>query len=212
VHPKKKVGSWLFDISCSSSTFCAATNHYPGDVLTYDGSSWVHAATLNSDLSDVSCVSEAMCVAVGDHSAFVFDGVNWTSTRITPPHPTSSRLLSVSCASEQFCAAVDSSGRAYRYNGTSWTKPTRVIPLKPKRGSASVSCGAIGECALVASHGFRPNGYALAGFGSTLTGGNWSTPERIDPAGHGVLTSVSCPSATFCIAVDDRGYAITYRA
>lgn len=35
--------------------------------------------------------------------------------------------------------------------------------------------------------------------------------SRIDPVGHEYLTSVSCPTAAFCTAVDGYGYAVKYR-
>jgi hypothetical protein len=39
-------------------------------------------------------------------------------------------------------------------------------------------------------------------------GGTWSAPSDID--GIGVLNLVSCPSATFCAAIDNAGNALTY--
>ncbi len=38
---------------------------------------------------------------------------------------------------------------------------------------------------------------------------SWSSPVSIDPTGNGI-TSVSCPVATFCMAVDNDGNALTY--
>ena len=37
----------------------------------------------------------------------------------------------------------------------------------------------------------------------------WSQGRLIDPL-RGQPTSVSCPTATFCVAVDQSGYALTY--
>ncbi len=37
---------------------------------------------------------------------------------------------------------------------------------------------------------------------------SWSAPVAID--GADTLTSVSCPSASFCVAVDDSGNALTF--
>ena len=39
-------------------------------------------------------------------------------------------------------------------------------------------------------------------------GGTWSSPSDID--GDTYITSVSCPSARFCAAVDEDGNALTY--
>jgi hypothetical protein len=46
------------------------------------------------------------------------------------------------------------------------------------------------------------NGKALRWNGST-----WSAPDRIDASG---LTSVSCPSTAFCLAVDGTGHALRW--
>ena len=43
--------------------------------------------------------------------------------------------------------------------------------------------------------------------------GTWSSRQMIDQGAGGfavVLTSVSCPSASFCVAVDNAGNALTY--
>jgi hypothetical protein len=45
---------------------------------------------------------------------------------------------------------------------------------------------------------------------STYNGASWSSPKVIDPSG--VLTSVSCPTARFCVAVDYAGKVIIGQA
>ena len=46
---------------------------------------------------------------------------------------------------------------------------------------------------------------------ASATSPTWSTPIKIIPnAGGGNLYSVSCPSATFCMAVDEYGYALNF--
>ena len=42
----------------------------------------------------------------------------------------------------------------------------------------------------------------------TYDGSSWSSPDKIDPGEH--LTSVSCPAASFCAAVDGGGNVLTY--
>ncbi len=44
----------------------------------------------------------------------------------------------------------------------------------------------------------------------TYNGSSWSAPDSIDPYEFG-LTSVSCPTASFCAAVDYSGNVLTYR-
>jgi serine/threonine protein kinase len=97
-------------------------------------------------------------------------------------------LASVSCASAQFCAAADSGGNALTYSGGSWSAPH---PLSSK-GLSWVSCPTTGFCVATS------NSSDLY----TYSGGKWSAPTELfgvngAPA-H--LTSVSCASATFCMA------------
>jgi hypothetical protein len=48
-----------------------------------------------------------------------------------------------------------------------------------------------------------------SGFVETFNASSWSAPVQPDPNGNG-LTAVSCPSATFCAAVDNLGQALTF--
>jgi hypothetical protein len=44
----------------------------------------------------------------------------------------------------------------------------------------------------------------------TYSGGSWSVGQRIDNNNNDLLNSVSCPTASFCVAVDNNGYEFTY--
>jgi hypothetical protein len=58
-------------------------------------------------------------------------------------------------------------------------------------------------------------GFSIVGFVGVASGpqagaaATWSSPSKIDP-GRNTLQSVSCPSASFCTAVDQQGEAFTY--
>jgi hypothetical protein len=62
---------------------------------------------------------------------------------------------------------------------------------------------ALGAAALVLALGLNTLVQAAA---SPLT---WSAPQSVDPT-YPHLVSVSCPSASFCVAVDYSGHALTY--
>ncbi len=62
---------------------------------------------------------------------------------------------------------------------------------------------ALGAAALVLALGLNTLVQAVA---SPLT---WSAPQSVDPT-YPHLVSVSCPSASFCVAVDYSGHALTY--
>jgi hypothetical protein len=67
-------------VSCASATFCAAVD-YEGNALTFDGTSWSAATSIDAlPLASVSCPSSSFCVAV-DYSGNVvtFDGTSWSA-------------------------------------------------------------------------------------------------------------------------------------
>lgn len=68
----------------------------------------------------------------------------------------------------------------------------------------SVSCSSL-FCAAVGATGTpgHSRGYAL-----TYSGGAWSKPVPLGTANN---YTVSCPTATYCVAVTDTGYAYTFR-
>ncbi len=59
-----------------------------------------------------------------------------------------------------------------------------------------------------------PTGPSGNGAQSTTPGGSWSKGQQIDTSSNSNnsagLTSVSCPTASFCIAVGESGYEYTY--
>ena len=103
--------------------------------------------------------------------------------------------LSVSCPSPSFCAAWDWSGRALTWNGSAWSAPQTIDPglSLTDQLEVPISCASPSFCAAI-----DRNGNALTWNGST-----WSAPQSID-AGEwpNVTFSVSCPSATMCVATD----------
>lgn len=175
------------------------------------------SATANS-LNGVSCVSNTSCVAVGYyHSNKLvaqtlvesWDGSQWSvvpSPDVT--HQRDNDLNAVSCISETSCVAVGFyySKTASRtliesWNGTSWTR----VP-SPNRGKSDnrlegVSCAATTTCEAV--------GFSVSKHGKpqrTLTESWNGTTWTVIPSPNGSsfnndLHSVSCSSATSCMAV-----------
>jgi prepilin-type N-terminal cleavage/methylation domain-containing protein len=122
--------------------------------------------------------------------------------------------LSVSCASSAFCVVVNGSGNALTYNGSSWSGPqfitSNLLGSESFGTNEAVSCPSSTFCVAVDNDG---NAY-------TYNGSSWSSAQLIDPPGSfsmfgpqppsGSMSSVSCASSTFCVAVDDNGYVLTY--
>jgi hypothetical protein len=82
-----------------------------------------------------------------------------------------------------------------------WSAPHPVAPGQPPAAFSpvSLSCATATFCMAVDYN---------SGTASRWNGSAWSTPVVIVPGGG--LSSVSCPSAGFCVAVDRAGDALTY--
>ena len=143
----------LDGISCTSPNACTAVG-YGGDfygtllslAMRWDGRIWSIQPTPNpagahsSYLSDVSCTSENMCVAVGHYTTSAgtepplierWDGRTWSiEPAPSPPAADRTSLVAVSCSSATACTAVgeyrtSSTGPALtlaeRWDAKSWT-------------------------------------------------------------------------------------------
>ena len=100
---------------------------------------------------------------------------------------------SLSCLSKHFCMAVDGYGNYLTWFGRHWSAPRLVDP----KGAAlsSVSCASASFCVAV-----DLNDHAFA-----WDGRSWSAPVHVLPLRSAPRPSdytVSCPSATFCMAGD----------
>ena len=86
--------------------------------------------------------------------------------------------------------------------------------LKPREGTWNASVGRIGRvvmfgclAATVALAGLLGSGPLPRAAAATPVGGGWSAPTNID---YTSFYSVSCPSPSFCMAVDDSGNALIW--
>jgi hypothetical protein len=169
----------------------------------------------------VSCSSATFCVTFADvgetiDNALTYNGTSWSSpTNVGGSH---FRVVSVSCSSATFCAAIGDNGPgvsyALTYNGTSWSAPTQS---DGDLNLNSVSCSSATFCVAVGEFDADVGGYYVATeYALTYNGTSWTAPTNIDtnPGTCGWscklygLDSVSCPSATFCVAVG--GISLTY--
>jgi hypothetical protein len=148
------------------------------------------------------------------------------------------KLISISCPSATFCATVDSAGNAYSYSGSSWSAAHQLTT----NAMTGVSCPTVGFCmaastdtpyALSGGH-WSPSGplHSADGGPVHLTSVSCSSASSCEATGNadgyafsngswarGIVvhhsnkfTSVSCPSADFCTAVDSGGSVYTYSA
>jgi hypothetical protein len=206
--PSTQMG--MASVSCSSPSFCAALDN-GANAFTFNGTSWSRATAIDPghELSTVSCPSASFCAAV-DYGPDVvtFNGTSWSRPSAIDP---GSYLQAVSCASASFCVAIDRKGNAFTFHGSTWSAPVNADPngLSMGEGGVSwpvVSCPTTNFCAAVDGGG---------GNVVTFDGRSWTAPVTIDSeAANSVrgpvlvfLMSVSCRSATFCVAGDSIGDA-----
>ena len=173
--------SWLFGVSCMSSTTCAAVGFYINGSESelplaerWNGTEWTvqtipgPTGGKSDELHDVSCVSSSECVAVGSYL---------NSTSVTVP-------------------------LAERWNGTEWTVQTIPSPTGAKESSLrSVSCASSSECIAVGS--YLNSSAVTVPLAERWNGTAWTVQTIPSPAGakRSSLRSVSCAATHACTAV-----------
>ena len=187
------------------------------------------STTTGGELGGVACRTAAVCVAVGGtFVGGVLDGLSagrtlaerwaghaWTLQQAAVTTSAAGTLYSVSCTSASACTAVgefETDGGAVvpvaeRWNGSAWS--LEVPPNPPKVGSAppsdgadlrSVSCVGDAFCMAVGDRIF--GGYADDNaFAAVWDGASWKLLPVPQPGSPVSLSSVSCWSATGCVAV-----------
>jgi hypothetical protein len=188
----------LASVSCASTSFCVAVSEN-GFSYRYDGTAWTSGPNVGGEkgasLNSVSCSSPSLCVAVGPNGyVYGYDGMTWAAGQ-NVGHV----LTSVWCTPYATgCFAVSQDGYFYE---TGQDSSYHLEGRDPIAGVTAISCGPISErllCEVAARDGrvFGP----LGGIHEIATLGSHN------------LTSLSCPSLGFCVAVDDAGsfYAYSY--
>ena len=209
----------LTSVSCATPSFCAAVDGR-GNGLTYNGSRWSapeqvdppgwSPAPVSRDVPSVSCPAVGTCVGVDpENYAFFYEGGTWQPAQAINPSLGTNTIKSpnsVSCASQTFCVATDNLGAIEAYDGTQWSVP---VAVDPSNYIPTISCPTSSFCAGVDSllpAGFNNGSAGASGQVVTYNGVSWSAPRQIDEAG--LVSSISCPTAQFCVAVDVSGNAV----
>ena len=190
------------DGGATSSNILTSSNPAAG------ASSWSAPATFTSAgiVSDASCPSTSLCVAVS--GADVFTSINpaggrstWSApvTIVMPPLVGDS-LVRVSCPSTGLCVASDGQGNIWTSadptgGASQWIGPVQIdtglnndIDALDCTESPSTLCVAtdLGDDVMTSTN---PAGGTSA----------WSSPVPIDQGN--VIGSISCPSSSLCVAV-----------
>lgn len=186
-------------------------------------------------LAAVACETARDCLAVGYNDgaangespplAATWNGKAWRLAGVKlPAGAVTGSLDAVSCppaagapcmvtgdlTPKKWAASGGWAGLADLWNGTRWT-PTPVNGTKGVE-LTSVSCPAAHYCLAVGTY-TQPVGYASKGIAYRWNGSRWARADPpVPPGGDSELDTVSCSSATFCVAVGSSGSkVIAYR-
>lgn len=222
-------GAWTFDsvnlgpthtsafdaVSCTPTNVCLATD-FGGGVTTFTLTtsptvSFSHTTVVINPTvttyiaNSISCVSATSCVAGSNvNGVSVFNGTAWSTTT---PFPDGANGVLVSCV-QTTCFADDSVAQASSSTApfTSWSSPgTLDLPSQINSFSCySLATGA--ACQAVDNDGFSI-AITLGVAGVPV----YSPSTTVFDPPH-TLSSVTCASATYCIAADAAGQTLTYRA
>lgn len=182
---------YLLQVACGSRTACVAVGSN-GEVANFNGTQWQPLVRSPlADLGAVSCLG-TFCAMGGGGG----DVVTWSSKWSRASKVGSTAVTGISCVSASFCMAVNSLGQASTWNGSKWFAPAD-IDYPYGRGFGSVSCATSSVC-VITDHTGREILWER---------GRRPTYRQVDTVG-GDLTSIACPSAAQCLAVDAAGYVV----
>jgi hypothetical protein len=208
----------LSAISCPRVNFCAAADA-SGNVL-ISGSPAAGAASWTTErvdpqpgifgLSGISCPSSSLCVAVNSRG----DVLTSTNPRRTASWhggniDASAALSNVACPTTSLCLADDGRNVLFSRNPAAGPGSWQRIALKSAgdiNGLTRISCASISWCAVPDRAGNvftsnNPTGGAAAWSQAQVVTGQFAAIPG------GGIEAISCPSQSFCLAVDSLGHA-----
>jgi hypothetical protein len=217
----------LGSVDCTSGHTCTAVGTYFLEGVAqpiaafWNGQSWkiepidIETSSDTASLSGVSCQPLDNCTAVGTYQDPV-DGYRSFAETIdvqwqvqATPVPTGavvSRIDAVSCPTGSLCMAVANyignkpglNDFTEVWNGASWTDGT--IPNPTVTQLNAIDCASASACLAVGTDTSDNGAQPLA---AQWNGTAWTEQDLPLPAGKtdGLLSAVSCPTATSCTAV-----------
>jgi hypothetical protein len=228
--PNIGTGDYLLGVSCVSTSACTTVGNYTnasGVVQTlierWDGTSWSVVSSPNTGTSynylhAVSCVSSSSCAAVGHYDngggvhqtlAESWNGTSWSVVSSPNNSSLDNWLSSVSCVSISSCTAAGHYMKnenldqtlVESWNGTAWSVTASPSPSVVYRNSLYyVTCPSTTYCAAVGA--YRHTGGPYDTLVESWNGAAWNlvgSPNH--GTGDNFLNSISCVSASSCMAV-----------
>lgn len=216
-------------VSCASSTSCVGVGSHGGHAMAviWNGSRWRLLPAPPAVTKAISCAKPGHCVAVGGQTSLIWNGRTWR--KIPVGIPVFEILDHISCPSLRFCMAeapsavvawngtswkalpgtkiggdaglwcssprfcMDVGQQASRWNGRTWTP----VPLSKFAQLQAITCASSGDC--VATGISNAAKFAGTTFAESWNGTAW----RVLPVPLESIQAISCPAATFCLAMQD---------
>jgi hypothetical protein len=202
-------------VSCPAPSLCGLVDN-TGHTYTLRDGSWQASQSFGepdgpngstvslyqSGRVGISCPSNSSCTAVVGSSVLDWDGSSWAqepSPWTTSSLPESSDTA-ISCLPGGQCLIVSGTGMSLRTPGSGWSP---LQDIDPRGGLDAVSCATASFCVAADQAG------AVVQWNGTA----WSAPQQVIPAAGeypGIGTSVTCPSAQFCMILNSDGDYATY--
>jgi hypothetical protein len=151
-------------------------------------------------VTDISCPSTSLCAAAGNGGVAISTDPTSAAPawRVATPDP--ARIADVSCPSSSLCVAVDSQGSTMITTEPTAVRPTWSGPIAIDSSPlVHVSCPSTDFCAAI-----DRRGAVTASRDPGATPPAWSTPRPVVTVGTN-RPSISCGSATACVAVEQAG-------
>ena len=214
-------GALAGGVSCTSSTACVADGFsYSKKSMQLLGEGWNgHTWTTQPDATPVvaaepagiSCTWAKDCMAVGSRLSGMTLAEHWNGRKwsaVTTKHD--GELVGVACPATGNCTAVGTNegGKALaaHWNGKTWSDQSASSPQQLNL-LGGLSCPAVKDCVAVGTGGsITSSALDLTPLAEQWTGGKWAVLTVPNPAPAddiSELNSVSCTSATNCMAVGD---------
>jgi hypothetical protein len=211
------------DVACPSVSFCAGVD-YRGEVAVSSdpaasAPSWSATRLFGYGLQTVSCPEPGKCIVVGPSATIWTTGeaaaapASWRPTSLAQgPGPTT--LSDVSCASDRMCAiaAISYSGSERTVQALISVDPFGATPhwmaapiSDPVFYPSKIRCPTEQRC--IATDGNRTMILSVDSAGN----GTWRPGSGRPTVAEASLTGWSCPTASFCVAVDSKGDATAGR-
>ncbi len=184
----------LSQITCLNDSSCYAlargeTTRGEADFIIKQTRGRWGPASIVPEIAGLTCASSTLCLTAEDGEPVVYNGTQFGTANVLGRDDYSD---AISCASAGHCVVTAAAGRnEYRQDGSSWRAIASPGIANASGGLHAISCATANWCMASTS----------GGEADTYASGKWGHSLRMAESSNDSVVSMSCPSATFCLAV-----------